>query len=82
MKKILLVILSVLSSLLVVASIFVMWLSGMINVPITIDGEDGPTSIFIAGGIENDTILYVATVVVIIITLTVFWVTVIKKKKK
>lgn len=80
-KKILLLVLIIVSFLLIVISIFNKWLSGKITIPILISGENGPTSIFIAGKMGQNEFLYLITIVVVIITVTVFWMTVIKKKK-
>ena len=73
-RKIILWILSVLSGVGIVISAICIWLQNKLNTAVSVIGRsDGPTSIFIAGSARDFTVVYMAAILLILVTALTFW---------
>ena len=73
-RKIILWILSVLSGVGIVISAICIWLQNKLNAAVSVIGRsDGPTSIFIAGSARDFTVVYMAAILLILVTALTFW---------
>ena len=73
-RKIILWILCVLSGVGIVISAICIWLQNKLNTAVSVIGRsDGPTSIFIAGSARDFTVVYMAAILLILVTALTFW---------